>query len=87
MKIERFNKLNEITLPPQRKYNLKPEERVFPLKCRYKNRTPDPGMLYIISIDFEDGSVSASNGRIRYRAEFKELEFIPDIFVFDKYNL
>jgi hypothetical protein len=83
--MKKFSQLNEITLPPTRKYNLKPEEREYPLTCKFKNRNPDPGICNIVSIDFDDGVAFVSNGRFRYRAEFKD--FIPDIFVFSKYNL
>ena len=59
----------------------------YPFKCKYKNRVPDPGICYIISINFEDKRVECSNGANRYYPYFHDIEFIPDIFTFFKYNL
>ena len=59
----------------------------YPFKCKYKNRKPDPGICYVLEIDFENEKVICSNGYVRLFPSFDEIEFIPDIFIFNKYNL
>ena len=66
---------------------VEPKEVKFPFKCKYKNRTPDPGICYILEINFEDRKVQCSNGYVRMYPSFDEIEFIPDIFIFNTYNL
>ena len=62
-------------------------EEQYPFKCKYKNRIPDPGLCYVIEINFETKRVECSNGAVRLYPYFDEIEFIPDIFIFNKYNL
>jgi hypothetical protein len=75
MKINKFNELND-ELNGQ-----------YPFKCKYKNRYPDPGLCNIIEINFEKREIVCSNGYFRLFPNFDEIEFIPDIFIFDKYSL
>ena len=78
MKISKFNESGEFH---------KMMDENYPFKCKYKNRTPNPGICWIISIDFERKKLDVSNGNYRYCPDFDDVEFIPDIFVFNKYNL
>ena len=78
MKIERINENLGFDKMMNQKY---------PLKCKYKDRTPDPGICWIISIDFENKRLDVSNGRYRYSPDFDDVEFIPDLFIYSKYNL
>lgn len=75
MEIQRFSKTE-----------VRPEDD-FPLKCKVK-RVPDPGICYVMQIDFDRKKVSVlSKGNIRYTLTFDDVEFIPDIFIFSNYNL
>jgi len=76
MKIDKFNQIFEKTT-----------DSIYPFKCRHKYIIPDPGICDIIVINFESEFVTWSNGYIISTAGFDEIEFIPDIFVFNKYNL
>lgn len=96
MKIIRFNENEEgYIMRPDSAYsiatklnlNKQDADRKYPFKCKYKNRIPDPGICYVLEIDFENEKVSCSNGYIRLFPSFDEIEFIPDIFIFNKYNL
>jgi hypothetical protein len=48
----------------------------FPLKIKYKNRTPDPGICAVIKIDWETKSLWWCNGAVRSVASFHEVEII-----------
>lgn len=74
MKVKKFNENNKA-------------DSLYPFKCKYKNRTPDPGICWIRRIDFENKRLDVTNGRYSYSPDFDEVEFIPDIFIFSKYNL
>jgi len=94
MKIYRFNeiKFDDFRLAIDKfqqahNANIQLSDDKFPFKCKFKNREPDPGICYIISIDFENRKVSCLNGSVRLYPSFDEIEFVPDIFVFSKYNL
>ena len=78
MKIDKFNEVNK---------HWEFSNEIYPFKCKYKNRTPDPGICYVVEINFELEQIECSNGRSRYYPSFDEIEFIPDIFMFGKYNL
>ena len=54
----------------------------YPFKCKYENR-----IYYVIEIYFKNRSIKCSNGSDEYYLSFDDVEFIPDIFVFSKYNL
>ena len=47
-----------------------------PFFARYRQRTPDPGVCRIISIDWEGRHLSMSNGGCRYFPSFDEVEII-----------
>lgn len=47
----------------------------------------DTGICYIIEIYFKNRSVRCSNDKQIFYASFDDVEFIPDIFTFSKYNL
>ena len=98
MKIIRFNESNYEgivlrnkpsfpSIPSKIKLNQKEADSKYPFKCKYKNRIPDPGICYVLEIDFENEKVSCSNGHVKLFPIFDEIEFIPDIFIFNKYNL
>jgi len=90
MKIDRFDETIDKRFTKGKIKNWKVEklsDDKFPFKCKYKNRTPDPGICYILEINFEDRNVQCSNGYLRMYPSFDEIEFIPDIFIFNKYNL
>lgn len=78
MKINKFNESSE--------YNKMMDEK-FPFKCKYKNRNPNSGICWIMSIDFENKMLDVSNGRYRYSPTFDDVEFITDLFLLNKYNL
>jgi hypothetical protein len=44
--------------------------------ARYKNRTPDPGECKILSIDFENKTLSMTNGACRYYPSFDEVVIV-----------
>ena len=97
MKIIKFNENKEgiilrnspaTTFPSTKiKFNQIDADSKYPFRCKYKNRIPDPGLCYVLEINFEEQTLSCSNGRFRYFPSFDEVEFIPDIFIFNKYNL
>lgn len=62
-------------------------DKMYPFKCKFKNRTPDPGICYILEINFEEKKVHWTNGAVRSIADFDDIEFIPDPFIFNQYNL
>jgi hypothetical protein len=76
--MKKFSNISEELKTPDEKY---------PFKCRYKERNPDPGLCWIIDIDFDNRDLGFSNGSYRYSASFDDVEFIPDIFILNKYNL
>lgn len=84
MKIEKFES-SESDRYPWLRYNDNMDK--YPIKCKFKNRVPDPGICVVIDIDFEERRVHVSNGAVRFRGDFDDIEFIPDIFLFNKYNL
>ena len=79
MKIQRFNEATKFS------------DDDYPFKCKFKdpfaNHDSDPGICYVIEIYFRNRSVKCSNGADEYYASFDDIEFIPDIFIFSKYNL
>lgn len=86
MKINKFNE----TLAPKKFgtiYNITYSDEKFPFKCKFKNRVPDPGICWITDIDFRNRKLGWSNGAVSSIANFDDVEFIPDIFVFGKFNL
>jgi len=63
-------------------------DKKFPIKCKIKNRIPDPGICWVTEINFEEERVEWTNGHVRSSVYgFDKVEFIPDFFVFNKYNL
>lgn len=79
MKISKFNESSEFD---------KMMDEKFPIKCKIKNRTPDPGICWVIKINFEEKNVEWSNGYVRSTIYgFDNVEFIPDLFIYSKYNL
>ena len=48
MKIQKFNEIIKVH-PIELNYNDK-----YPIKCKFKNRIPNPGICYIIEINFEE---------------------------------
>ena len=48
----------------------------FPFFARYRQRTPDPGVCRVISIDWEGRHLSMSSGFFRYFPSFDEVEII-----------
>jgi hypothetical protein len=61
----------------------------FPIKCRFKNRVPDPGICYVTEIDFKDRKIHWRNYNVSSIADFDDVEFLPDLFFLniDKYNI
>jgi hypothetical protein len=87
MKIEKFTEGYHIPLPKKKPLQSQYNDNDFPFKCRFKNRTPDPGICYVTEIYFREKKIEWSNGAVGSIANFEDIEFIPDIFIFDKYNL
>jgi hypothetical protein len=93
----KIKKINEMTFDDLRSsidaikantsMNVNLSDDAYPFRCKFKNRTPDPGVCYVIEINFEKQEIECSNGRVRLYTKFDEIEFIPDIFIFSKYNL
>jgi hypothetical protein len=79
-------KINPQTLQPLSYSDVYPEDK-YPIKCKFKDRIPDPGICYVLEINFEERKIWWSNEAISSTANFDDIEFIPDIFVFGKYNL
>lgn len=75
----RINKCNE---------SFEEFDKKFPFKCKIKNRQPDPGICWVIKVNFEDETIEWSNGYVRSTCYgFDDVEFIPDLFILNKYNL
>ena len=84
MKIQRFNEIYSHV------HTSEVSDNKYPIKCKFKNRIPDPGICYVTQIDFEVEKVHWSNGRISSVTDFNQIEFIPnifDLFMSKKYNL
>ncbi len=79
MKINKFNESAELT-------DSYFDEK-FPIKCEMKHRIPNPGICWVTKINFENKTINWSNGYVSSHADFKDIEFIPDIFIFNKYGL
>ncbi len=93
MKINKFKesivneKLKDLFFKTIPDTNAKNADELFPFKCKFKNRNPDPGICYVTSINFLERSLSCTNGRYSYSPDFDDVEFIPDLFLLNKYNL
>jgi len=83
MKIDKFNEIFRV-------HDMEVNDNKYPIKCKFKNRKPDPGICYVTQIDFEGEKVHWSNGRVSSVTDFDQIEFIPDIFdlfMLKKYNV
>ncbi len=49
----------------------------FGLLAKFKNRTPDPGVCHVMRIDWDNQTISMSNGALRYCPSFDEVEVWP----------
>jgi hypothetical protein len=90
MKIQRFNEkiLKDVKAPIERVLRKTSKLEEYPIKCKFKNRVPDPGTCYVIDINFEVQQIKCSNEYSTYVGiDFDQVDFIPDIFIFNKYNL
>lgn len=93
MKIDKFNemsitkKLRDFMVKSPTEVISNEADKLYPFKCKFKNRIPDPGECWIIEINFEERNLTCSNGRYRYLPGFDDVEFIPDLFLLNKYNL
>lgn len=45
----------------------------FPLKVKFKDRKPDPGICKVLSIDWENKKLSVSNGAVRLYPDFDQV--------------
>jgi len=82
MKIQKFNEIFRVH-PIELNYN----DSKYPIKCKFKNRTPNPGVCYITEINFEERKFHWSNGFVSSNANFDDVEFLPDLFSYNKYNI
>jgi hypothetical protein len=48
----------------------------FPLTVKYYNRNPDPGVCFVMSINWGDRRMVVSNGTYTYLSSFDEVKFI-----------
>ena len=95
MKVKRFNEnsfkdaINRWqTIANATQINTKLSDINYPFRCRFINdNMKDTGICYIIEIYFKNRSVRCSNDKQIFYASFDDVEFIPDIFTFSKYNL
>jgi hypothetical protein len=71
MKIISEEKLIKLEIEPE--LNLLSK---YPIKARYKDRNPDPGVCTVISINWRDNGLSMSNGSCEYFPAFSEVEII-----------
>ena len=48
----------------------------YPLRVKFKKRTPDPGICAVKTINWEDRTMYVSNGRCGYFPSFDDVELI-----------